>query len=768
MPFLFAIIIFVTFLKIPESIIYGADRTINTSGGKDTSNLLTVDETGTIGSITEKSNGKFVTTINLPDVLKNNTTVQKLIIPKGIYKISNINYSKMDSSMLRAYRSLTPSCPMLATVEVDDNNSLLTSVEGVLYSKDGKTLLYCPPGKAGDLIVPEGVTKISFLAFQECEKLTRISLPSTVTEIDEAAFGGNSSLKVLEVSKANPCFQSKSNVIFTKSGETLVAYAAGKKSSSYTIPRKVKIIRAAAFMGCRNLTQINTYENLTTISVEAFENCTKLKNIKFTKGLRDIYAGAFRNCSSLVKLNFPDGTRYIFEDAFTGCSKLVNITLPKSVQSLPGDLYSVEGRTIWNYSPYSFSNVEGDKADNITVYCYPNSTVATYLKKNKIAIKYYKTNFVTDLKMDNVPATAVRGRGKADKSWYSINALEYTIKNPDQLAGLAELVNTGTDFYGKKVNLISDLDLSCYPNWIPIGKQSVNGLLLFKGTFNGNNHMIYNLRSKRSSDCQGLFGAMNGTISDVVVSNAQVAGNNWVGILCGATAGGRINNCKVSGKVSGNEATGGLVGQCFSSIRSCSVNAEISGILSTGGIAGSNHAVISGCSNNGKVSGYEQVGGYAGVSFDGSEIKNSSNSMTVTGDINVGGFVGFYFDGTGINSSTNNGAVTGSENVGGITGNLRVTLDNCTNKGIVSGTYNTGGIAGTLNAGYIKNCLNGGAVSGTSGVGGILGYLYYIHQPKERVLISSNTGKVSGRYNYTTLIGKDRTNTDLNQLMEEE
>jgi hypothetical protein len=727
-----------------------------------------MDDTGGVGSIAEKSNGKFVTNINLPDVLKNNSTIQKLVIPKGIYKISDINFSKMDNSMLRGYTSLTPLCPMLAAVEVDVKNAMLASVDGVLYSKDMKTLLYCPPGKTGELVVPEGVTRINSLAFQECAKLTRISLPSTVVNIDEAAFGGNSSLKVLEVSKINPSFQTKSNVLFTKSGEALVAYAGGKSNSSYTIPEKVKVIRAAAFMGCRSLYQINTFRNLTTIAIEAFENCTNLKSIKLSKGLRDIYAGAFLNCSSLENLSFPDGTRYIFDEALTGCSNLAYITFPKSIQSLPSDLYNVEGRTIWNYSPYYCGIANENSAANITVYSYKNSYVAAYLKKNGINVKYLKTNYIPDINKDSIPSSAVKGIGKADKSWYSKKSQVYYVNNPDQLAGLAELVNDGTNFIGKTVNLTSDLDLSCYSNWIPIGKQTEDGLILFQGTFNGNNYKIYNLRINRSNDCQGLFGAISGTVNDVVVENALVAGNNWVGILSGSTSGGVINNCRVSGKVYGFEAVGGLVGQCFSNIRSGSVDAEIFGILSTGGFAGNNHAVISECSNSGEVRGYEQVGGYSGVSFQGSEVKNCTNNMTVAGDINVGGFVGFYFDGTGISDCINRGVITGNENIGGIAGYLRVTVNNCTNQASVTGIYYTGGIAGNLNAGYIKSCTNGSAIAGNSGVGGILGNLYWRHQPKERVVNCVNSGKISGITYYASLVGKDKTGIDLNQLMDED
>lgn len=634
--------------------------------------LITPDEiikerlknsTKKIEQISEIYNGEVLYQVNLEKVICNDSTIQKLILSKNINEI--IDWYKLydkDESILHNYNSITPNCPRLEAIEADKNNNSFTSIDGVLYSKDMTILYDCPPGKEGILIVPEGVKSIGSMAFQECAKLTSIYLPASLYSIGEGTFGGNSSLTELVVSEDNSVYQSKFNVIYTKDGETLVAYAGGMNNKDYTIPKGVKEIGSGAFMGCTYLETVSSNENLTTVGIEAFKNCKALKTVRFSKGLRDIYAGAFLNCSDLKDIVFPIGTRYVYNNVFADCEKLLKIEFPKSVQVLPSDLYVVEGRTI--------------KLNNT------NSTIAATIK---------------------APAKAVKGKGKADTCWFKASKKEFSIKNPDQLAGLAVLVNSGIDFKGKTVTLVNDLDLSCYKNWIPIGLETID-IIPFRGTFNGNSHTIYNLRINSEKNFQGLFGEVIGYVKNLNMKNADVSGNSYVGLLAGYTRYGFISNCSVSGKVNGYEAVGGLIGGCYSSIKSCSVDVAVYGILKVGGLFGTSGKNITNCSNHGTVTGFDQVGGVSGTIFDG-QINNCTNNMTITGDIDVGGIVGSStFSKVKIINCFNKVIVSGKENVGGIIGSFTFggTAEKCTNEGAISGVYHVGGIAGYLASGYIN------------------------------------------------------------------
>lgn len=79
-------------------------------------------------------------------------------------------------------------CDMLLEVKVDENNSLFSAADGILYDKCEKTLLFCPAGRSGNLTVPEGVTEIGEMAFAGCTRLVNVVLPDGVLKIGEAAF----------------------------------------------------------------------------------------------------------------------------------------------------------------------------------------------------------------------------------------------------------------------------------------------------------------------------------------------------------------------------------------------------------------------------------------------------------------------------------------------------------------------------------------------------------------------------------------------------
>ena len=100
--------------------------------------------------------------------------------------------------------------------------------------------------------------------------------------------------------------------------------------------------------------------------------------------------------------------------------------------------------------------------------------------------------------------------------------------------------------------------------WVPIGNNTASSYN-FKGTFDGNDHVIYNLRvNNPGADYQGLFGYVSGgTIKNVILYNASINGNNEVGGIVGYksnSSSGSITNCDVYGAVSGKECVGGICG----------------------------------------------------------------------------------------------------------------------------------------------------------------------------------------------------------------
>ena len=255
----------------------------------------------------------------------------------------------------------------------------------------------------------------------------------------------------------------------------------------------------------------------------------------------------------------------------------------------------------------------------------------------------------------------------------------YEVYNPEGLKNIAELVNSGAT--GINITLDTDLDLTDM-EWTPIGNYEKQ----YTGTFDGNGKTITGLTVTGSNEYAGLFGCIDtgGKVKDVTLEDVKIESDNGTSDV-GGVAGwsyGNIENCSVSGSVSGNSTAGGVVGaQWGGSITGCSSSATVKGVTYAGGIAGytNNGATLTAC--------------YA----TGSVTLVSNNDI---GTYFAGGVVGSN-GGSCIQACYAWGSVTGSGSgtiyVGGVTGtNDLGTLTDCYHaKGTVSGPDGaTGGVAG--------------------------------------------------------------------------
>ena len=120
---------------------------------------------------------------------------------------------------------------------------------------------------------------------------------------------------------------------------------------------------------------------------------------------------------------------------------------------------------------------------------------------------------------------AVGVSAQANTQWYSETESEFHISEPQELEGLAQLVNSGMDFNGKTVYLDSDIDLDSYENWTPIGNSTEH---YFTGEFNGNNHTISNLHIKTADGYyNGLFGIiLGGKITNLDLADTDISITN--------------------------------------------------------------------------------------------------------------------------------------------------------------------------------------------------------------------------------------------------
>ena len=179
----------------------------------------------------------------------------------------------------------------------------------------------------------------------------------------------------------------------------------------------------------------------------------------------------------------------------------------------------------------------------------------------------------------------------------------YTVTSADGLMNIAKLVNGGkTDI---NITLTADIDLTG-KNWTPIGTDYDNS---YKGTFDGGGHTITGLTFTTNDEYAGLFGYLNraGTVKNVVMEGVQITSNQIYGGSIGGVVGyswGTIENCSVSGSVSGTVYVGGVVGaQIGGSITGCSSSATVKGTVDVGGVAGQTNssATLTACYATGNV-----------------------------------------------------------------------------------------------------------------------------------------------------------------------
>lgn len=218
------------------------------------------------------------------------------------------------------------------------DNPYYTSVDGVLYSKDMKTIARYPEGKEGTSYqVADGVTTIGESAFYGC-KLISVNLPDSVNTIKNYAFQYCSALEKMYLGnikkighKAFYDCDMLNFVSFSGLLESMEWYAFAYCESLENIAFYGPVqFGSNVFEGCKGLLDADlTY--IETVSSSMFTGCTALKSITFSGKLKEIGASAFRGCTSLVNIQLPEGLDAIQNSAFSGCTSLNNVVIPDSV-----------------------------------------------------------------------------------------------------------------------------------------------------------------------------------------------------------------------------------------------------------------------------------------------------------------------------------------------------------------------------------------------------------------------------------------------------
>ena len=226
----------------------------------------------------------------------------------------------------------------------------------------------------GNCVLPDGIKAIAENAFEGRYNLKSITIPGSVTEIEDNAFYYCPYLECIDVDESNSRYKSKDGVLFDFDERTLIKYPAGKISKKHiTIPDSVTEIGDHAFSYCSSLTSITIPDGVKKIGYSAFSRCSNLTSITIPDSVTEIGDSAFLNCSSLTSITIPDSVTEIGSYAFSYCSSLTSITIPDSVTEIGFHTFdNCSGLTsitipdsVTEIGSYAFKNCNG--LTNITI-----------------------------------------------------------------------------------------------------------------------------------------------------------------------------------------------------------------------------------------------------------------------------------------------------------------------------------------------------------------------------------------------------------------
>ena len=306
-------------------------------------------------------------------------------IPEGVVDVRSHSFTLcsrltdviVPSSVTGIDMSAFQFCDKLVNFTVNPANVVYSSRNGLLLSKDGRTLVRGVNGEVvipscvteiGDsafkgfrglksVVIPDGVLSIGANAFNSCRTLMDMAIPQSVTNIGTRAFDG-SCIGHFLVDAANGFYTSREGMLLTKDTETLIRGNMGNDGEVVipdgvkivgegafkslglecaTIPNSVTNIGVSAFEGCWDLAQVIIPGSVKTIEMRAFDSCENLVSLEIARGLESIGVRAFGSCR-LTRVTIPDSVTNIEWGAFSDCRELKEVWLP---QHLEGRLVGV-------------------------------------------------------------------------------------------------------------------------------------------------------------------------------------------------------------------------------------------------------------------------------------------------------------------------------------------------------------------------------------------------------------------------------------------
>lgn len=192
---------------------------------------------------------------------------------------------------------------------------------------------FCSCKSLTSVTIPNSVTSIGNYAFFACDSLTNITIPDSVVQIGANPFAYCGNLRSISVSPDHPYLAVIDGVLFQKADKILIAYPAGIKSTTYSIPYGITTIGDSAFYNCSSLKSVTIPDTVTSIGNDTFYCCSSLTSIAIPNSVTFIGDDAFLWCDSLRSAVISDSVTFIGNHAFFMCIYLT-LTVPRNSYAL--------------------------------------------------------------------------------------------------------------------------------------------------------------------------------------------------------------------------------------------------------------------------------------------------------------------------------------------------------------------------------------------------------------------------------------------------
>ncbi len=242
-----------------------------------------------------------------------------ILIPAtlGGYKVTSIYSNAFDN------------CTKIENINVAEDNTMYSSIDGVLYNKE-KTVLrrYPIANKRTSYTIPNGTLGIADSAFRYCTNVENVIMPDTVIETGIGVFLGSKDIKSIKLSNG----LSKINNELFISCESL---------EEITIGKNITYIGEEAFRGCKSLKKITVPESVNDVGEFAFAECSSLEEAVFNCDISVLRQGMFSECWALKSFVIPENVTVIGYEAFAYCTSLKTLNIPAAVEEMGVNPFSL-------------------------------------------------------------------------------------------------------------------------------------------------------------------------------------------------------------------------------------------------------------------------------------------------------------------------------------------------------------------------------------------------------------------------------------------